>query len=215
MEASQIEEYIAAILWGKTIVTLQDGRVFIFRSPSIMEKNYAQYVYKDSLEKYRQNNILQDSDALLDMARFNDEWTEIDDNYFYKFDELIKVAYENMDGASRVQKQRIEKQIENANKRRDAICKKYNYITAHSVEQQAAEDKIITLIKCVTEHVDGTAVWPSLADFNHETDHELLSELLVLYLTRDSDIDMKTIRTIARSAQWRIRWAVGKENIAD
>jgi len=213
MDAVQIEEYIAAILWGKHIVTLGDGRVFVFRSPTIAEKNHANYVHKTSLENYAHEGVLSTSDELIKCARINGEWTNSDENYFSKFDELIKVAYDNLETASQVQASRIQKQINAAETKRRQVCTKYNSLTYYSIEQQAAEDKLMTLIKYVAEYIDGTPVWGSTKEFDKSQDYDLLTELLTLYVTKDNDMDVAFIRSIVRSPQWRIRWNAGKENI--
>ena len=44
MNNLEIEEFINQILWGKKIVQLSDGRLFCFRSPTIAEKNHANYI---------------------------------------------------------------------------------------------------------------------------------------------------------------------------
>ena len=215
MDIQEIEEYIAAIMWGKRIVTLSDGRVFVFRSPTVAEKSYAHFVYKASLEKHKAEGVLQSSDDLIAIARHQGEWTDVDSNYLDKFEEIINFANGQMaETINTIQKKRIQKQIDQAYHKKHEVSMKYAYLTGHSIEQQAAEEKVRILVRCTAERIDGVSIWLSDEEFGNETDHGLLAELVSLYVSKDDDLNTKKIREIARSAQWRIRWAAGKENIS-
>lgn len=201
MDLNKIEEYIALLQWGKRFAILNDGRVFIFRSPNIEEINYANFIYSQSYNRYKKQGMLT-VDELLNLARRNDEWDDSDDNYYNRFDDLVKTIKEQSNSEDRLKR---------ANELREEIVDRYNSITSCSIEQIAIEDKIKYLIKCVTEKENGGPLWKTDADFNNETNQALLYQLIGAYLK--NEINESIIRKIARSAQWRIRWNVGKENI--
>jgi len=210
MEYDKIEEYIAKILWGRRIVILDD-EAYVFRPLTIDERNRALFVYEKACQDYQ--SALLSSDQLIRKAREQGAWSSVDDNYYNKFDELIKVASDQLENASVAQKKRIEKQIKKAEDRRNSVISRYNHITSHSIEQQANEDKLKYIIRCVTEDLDGNPVWGSGRCFDDDTDHTLLVRLISAYIEKKNDVfDVATMRAIARSPQWRIRWNIGKKD---
>lgn len=210
MEYEKIEEYIAKILWGKRIITL-DNDVFVFRSLTIEEKNRAIFVYEKALQDYKSE--LLSSDELIKEAHKQGAWTDVDANYYYKFDELVQVAHDQLENATVAQKNRIKRQIKKAEDRRCDVVTRYNHITSNSIEQLANEDRLKYVVQCITENFDGNTIWGDHKPFNKDTDHTLLIRLIAAYIDRTHDIfDTTTLRKIARSPQWRIRWNIGKKD---
>jgi hypothetical protein len=213
MDSREIEKYIVDIMSGERIITLANGNIFIFRNPTLFEKTHAHYIYEQSLKDYKSQGM-QSSEDLINIAKESNEWTDVDSSYMDKFDEIIDFAKKQIDQAIGVgQKKRIEKQISKAKDKRKIIASRYHYLTSHGIEQQAIEDKIRMMIRHVTERIDRTPLWSTQNDFDNETDYGLLTELVGMYLSDDLNLEIKDIREIARSAQWRIRWGAGKDDL--
>lgn len=211
MEYEKIEEYIAKILWGKRIITIDDD-MYMFRSLTIDEKNYATFVYEKAYQDHS-SELLSSSDLIKEAHKHN-AWTDVDANYYYKFDELIQVARDQLENATAAQKNRITKQIKKAEEQRRKVINRYNRITSNSIEQLANEDRLKYITQCVTEDVHGNPKWTKGGSFENDTDHVLLLRLISAYIDKENDLfDTTTLRKIARSPQWRIRWNVGKKNI--
>lgn len=208
-----IEKLIQQILWGKYIVSLNGNRIFCFRSPTIAEKNHAEYIYNTSLELYKAASILT-GNQLIQLAKSQGEWTEVDENYYNNFDELLSLANEQLAYASKSQQKKIKKQIKKAKKTRKEVLDRYNTITCHSAEQQAMEDKVKYYIACLTEDVYGIPIWKDYREFEKCLDYKLIMELIEAYFdVMKKSIDTVMIRKIARSSVWRVRWNIGKKNI--
>lgn len=208
-----IEEHIISILWGKHIISLQDGRTFCFRSPTIAEKNHADFIYKRSFELYKSIDILTNK-QLIKLASKHDEWTEVDQNYYTNFDNLMELGSRQILGASRNKQKQIKEQMKLAKRKRVEVVDRYNTITCNSAEQQAMEDKVKYYIQCITENMDGISVWKTDKEFKNCTDQNFILELIRKYFDVLQSVPAtKTTREIARSSQWRIRWNIGKKNI--
>lgn len=209
-----IEEYIMSILWGKHIISLCDNnRTLCFRSPTIAEKNHADFIYQSSLKLYKAAGILT-NEQLLKVATNQNEWTEIDNNYYKNFDSLMDLANEQLVGASKSQQKRLKRQIKQAKKKRLDVVDRYYSITCNSVEQQAMEDKVKYYIQNLTENMDGTPIWQTMEEFQDCMDHTFIAELVTHYFeVVQKFLSTKIIRQIARSSAWRIRWNIGKKNV--
>jgi len=215
MGENGVEEYIMSILWGKHIVSLRDNsRTFCFRSPTIAEKNHADFIYQSSLKLYKTAGI-STNEQLLKIAANQNEWTEVDNNYYTKFDSLMDLANAQLVGASRYQQKKLKKQIKQAKKKRRDVVDRYYSITCNSVEQQAMEDKIKYYIQNLTENMDGTPIWKTMEEFQACMDHSFIAELVTHYFEIvQKFLSTKIIRQIARSSTWRIRWNIGKKNVS-
>lgn len=208
-----LEEQIMAILWGKHIVSLNNGHVHYFRSPTIAERNHSNFIYKTSLDLYIAASILT-SDQLIQLAKSRGEWTEIDENYYNNFDKLLALANEQLAYACKSNQKKIKKQIKEAKRKRQDVVDRYNIITCHSAEQQAMEDKVKYYIACLTENSHGQPLWNSYQDFEQCENQKLIMELIEAYFdVMKNMVDTTTVRKIARSPSWRIRWNVGKKDI--
>jgi len=208
-----LEEHIMSILWGKHIISLRDGRTFCFRSPTIAEKNHSDFIYHSSFKLYKAASILTNKE-LIKLAVQCDEWTEIDQNYYDNFDDLMELANSQLMGASRNKQKQIKKQIIQAKRKRREVVDQYNAITCNSAEQQAMEDKIKYYIQHLTENMDGMPVWKTSEDFDTCRDYKFIMELIGKYFEiLQNSVTTKTIREVARSSAWRIRWNIGKKNV--
>ena len=209
-----IEEYIMSILWGKHIVSLHDNnRTLCFRSPTIAEKNHADFIYQSSLKSYKADGI-STNEQLLKIAADQNEWTEVDNNYYTNFDSLMDLANGQLIGASKSYQKKLKKQIKQAKKKRLNVIDRYYSITCNSVEQQAMEDKVKYYIQNLTENMDGTPVWATMKEFQSCMEHDFIAELVTHYFeVVQKFLSTKIIRQIARSSTWRIRWNIGKKNV--
>lgn len=212
MDSEKIEQYVNSILWGKKIVEV-NNKFYVFRSLTIAEKNYAQFVLDRSIDKYKKYG-LKSKDELICIAKKNNIWNDVDENYFFKFDELVQVAKDQIQNASFVTKRRIEQQIEQAKKKREEVIEKYNEITYNSIEQQSSEDRIKYIIMKTLETIDGELYWTDDKEFKDSEEYIFLSKAIQAYINLISgDIDISFIRKVARSNSWRIRWNGCKGNI--
>ena len=211
MSPDEIENAVNKILHGKFIVEI-DKCTYFFRSPTIEEKNFASYIYNRSLKNYKEDGM-KSTNELLEMARKSGFWTAIDDNYKDKFDEITKFAKEEC-GSSLAAKRKLEGQLKKAEKKRFHVLNKYNDLIINSVEQQAYEDKIKYLISRITQDENGIPVWKKIKDFNNYEDDIFLKKLVDKYIDNIINFfDVKMIRQIARSSQWRFRWIACKNNL--
>ena len=81
IDEDKIENFIQGIMWGKKIVSIDDD-IFMFRSLTSEERNIADFIYNRSLSKYQVNKSLLSSDELINIARKEGMWTDVDENYY-------------------------------------------------------------------------------------------------------------------------------------
>jgi len=78
-----------------------------------------------------------------------------------------------------------------------------------SMENYAEQQRINAIIYCATRGLDGDRHWSTWEDFEEETDRTLIDNLLK-EISRSKEITTEQFRFLARSNNWRFKWAASK-----
>ncbi len=213
-EASDLNRIIETILWGKTIVEVNNGdgipQLFILRSLSIKEANLANFIYNKELDKSREAGLLLQKD-LEELFRAQNMWSNEDDKKIIDLQSVVKSLVKQIKSAEFMphRKKQLEKQFAKIEAEINELLHRKNDLFTNSAEARAEEIKRRFIVMMSTETKNETPYWPTEGDFLEESDHVLIYNLAVSYY-KHNIFDEKTIRKIARSGIWRYRWKMAK-----
>lgn len=217
--SDDIEDRIAEITWDGTYSSVLNGCgeeiIVIFKSLSLKQKNFVSFIY----EKAKNDAISKGVITRFEMKTLLKErqiWTPHDD-------ETIELARKKI--ASLLEIQKKLKKTSREHKRYALIIaghlKAFNELRekcrdlfSPTAEAYSEEIRTLALIYCLTYDENENKMWTSWPKFFNGNDKKLISNLLTALGNNVSRIDIKDIRKIARSPQWRFRWSAAKKNIA-
>lgn len=217
MEATigqNLSEKISQILWAKSFVDVFDynnhEHTFVLRSLSIKENNYLNFIYEKELRHAQSLGILT-QDQLRRLFRAQEVWGEKEEDRKEKLKEELIILGNQLKAAEfhTVQKKKIKKKIESAREELENLNKQEISLFSTSAENRAEEYKRRLMIFLFTETIDEKPFWGSKEQFMRDTDMTLLNNLIHAYF-KNNIYDEKTLREIARSAEWRFRWMAAK-----
>lgn len=205
-----VSEKISQILWGKLFVDVKDESgnecIFVLRSLSIKESNYAQYLYNKELTDCQNVGILCFDEMKQVLANQN-VWSEGHDKRVTYLEEKKLVALNQIKDFEFIKHKRVrlERVLEKINEELNELILTRNNLFGLTAETRAEEIKRRYVIMIVTEDVCGNQHWPTRRDFLDSDDQVLLVNLAKAYYDNHL-MNEKDIRKIARSGEWRYRW---------
>lgn len=213
LAAHEVEKIIQSIMSGRNIAIIKNKQdqdtTVSFSPPSIEERVYLDFIYETELKKALSYRIPTEKE-IIDLAKKNGVWTDYEDNYINKFNEIIEYSKTKAkEAVSTIARKNIEKQIKQAESNRQKIQEKYHELLNRSAESIAREAQIIYLVSRITKTLDGQFLW---ANINNSQDQVLIWNTVKAYHDVTAQIDLKLIRQIARSSSWRLRWNISKDN---
>lgn len=214
LTVQEIETAIEKILWGKSIVRVEDeqGRVltFVLRSLTSQEINYINYVHDIELAKAIDAGALSD-EALSLLYEEKGIWTEEDEIYDRGLRRKIEILRSKIKAHEffTLKKKQFKKKLRETEDELEERAESKNRLFSMSAECRAEEIKRRYVIMMAAETLDGEPHWQTEQDFLKEIDGVLIYNLAVAYY-ENNFFDQKTIREVARSAQWRYRWGASK-----
>lgn len=213
MDALKIEKVIQFIMSNYALVSVKNkdnqDMIVAFSTPSIEDKMYIDFIYEKEFNEAVSYKIPTEKE-IIELAKKHGNWTDYEDNYINKYEEIIEYSKKRMkEASSTIARKNIEKQLKQAEVNRKKIQEKYHELLNKSAESVARESQIVFLVSRITKKIDGTLLWQ---DINSSQDQFLIWNVVKAYHEINSKIDLKLIRKIARSPQWRLRWNISKDN---
>jgi hypothetical protein len=214
LTAERIEQIIERILWGKSIVDVQDGdgrnHTIILRSCTIREANYAQYIYDNALQEGLDAGLMSHDDLIKQYSEL-ELWTKEHDDRIEALEHGIKLLGVEIKNAQyfTAKKKKIERRRKQAIEELDQMRRDKAKLLAISAENRAEEIKRRYIVFMSTETHEEKPQWQNEQAFLDETDHDFIFNIAVAYYNNNM-FDTATLRYIARNGAWRFRWAASK-----
>jgi len=209
-----LEKYLRKIFTGEDILYI-DGKFVFFSSPSNKDKMKSEIIYKEAYSRAIDEGLLPASEieALLYKRGI---YTKSDDDKIDKLNSKLYAQEVLLAKTTKVKanQERIKKVISGLREQINTILYKKQSKLVMSAETRAEEDKSFFLCWSCTYKENGEKYWINYEDILLDSDFDFKNKVLSKFLIFCSGIDTSTIRFIARSNLWRIRY-VTSQKVAD
>jgi hypothetical protein len=215
-----IAKLLDQIVWGSRIVDLADN-TYVFRSLTLEERNIANYIYDTAIQSYKKRSLKSREELKKDVI-LRGLWK-------INYENDLKLLREELGNLTK----QLEKEREESNKRRAKssqlvrLERRIKYVTERlyhfedlyarmieipSIEYMAERERGIYLLGRSTLNFPTMAQkWPRHEDILSESEPLVVNQLMNTYY-KTRLIEEKSIRKIARSAFWRLKWNTCKKN---
>lgn len=209
-----INQVIERILWGKSFVDVLDSEehphAFILRSLSIKESNFINYIYRRELDIALHEGVLS-FDQLKRLYESVGIWTpdhekQIDD--FVKQEKILQNQIKDFEFIT-AKKKRAERELKELKDKVVELNQTKISLFNCSAETRAEEVMRRYMTMLSTEDIRENAFWPTENDFLMESDFVMVYNLAIAYF-KNNMFDEATVRKIARSPAWRVKWSAFK-----
>jgi len=204
--SEQIDVIVSASIIIEHPVQSYDGLLLIH--PYYKHKRVAEFLYKQAIKKAEANNIYT-RDKML--AVLEDRGV-INQEYYDKEAMLVKRIKSNRILLSKMKfaKDKIKKLEDTIKKLEDELSKltsvKEQFLSNTS-DSLAMMEKLNYLVWAATYNLSETRVWDTYDSFMHEQDLEFKNNIFYSVIPFLFGFDMKQLRFIARSSEWRVRYS--------
>jgi len=217
-----VQDKINRILWDRRMVTFEkdvecpgDIDYVIIRDLTLDDRNL--YLMTRDLEEHkaRQEGVPSEGD-LMNAARMSGYWGKIEDDIESNADAHIAFLEAEFESKKKFRSRQniIKTQIDDAQAKKQWVQRKRNEFRLNSAEYLAHEIAAFKIVCRVVLRPDGKPVFPTeeyLIECRKkyfQWTYYLLNEVM-----GESTWETTTIRSIARSVEWRMFWTLTRENL--
>jgi len=215
LTVDDIEKYLYKIFTAQDIINVNKGDAkisIIFKQPDNIIKLKANNVYDASFASAVEDEILPLKE-LEELIKKRNIFTESDEAQVKKLKSKLDAQQILLSKITKVKanSDRIKGVIEDIKQQIAEIeYKKFSKLSM-SAETKAEEDRTSYLCWSCAYNIDNELYWLTYEDFLNETDLSFRNEVLTKFLKFYGGIDTKTVRFIARSSLWRIRYVTSQK----
>jgi hypothetical protein len=187
----------------------------ILRDAKLVDRNY--YLFVREREEFvgRQEEVPTEGDIFAS-ARQGGYWTEQDDLVLKEADshiEYLKTEASRKGFAAR--KRQIEAQIEATKEEKAMVLEKERELKFQTIEYHSHAAAATALLYRLVDDVNGNPLWSSENDFVEFRDrYPALIMFLLHEMLSEGMLEIKEIRELARSPEWRLLWTLNRENLS-
>lgn len=219
-EGRQVEEMKAEltavlnnILWGRRYISVKDGKknphTLIIKDLELEDKIWIEFIHKQALSSGRAQKLMPSSELAILLENCG-VWTKKDNKEIQN----LKISLGKMKEALKEDLSRREYQstIKLQKTLTRQLNKKAGLKTNHfinSLETYANSERVNATVFSYLYSSPDTRYWLEWGDFLNETDGIFIKNVTIGIFDRDPP-NIKQIRALARSPEWRFRWAAYK-----
>lgn len=218
MSIQDIEDRIAKITWGGKHSIVLNGQgdevVIIFKSLSLRQKSFVSFIHSKAIKDASAKGVL----TRFEMKKLLKErniWTPHDDETIKLSTDRIRELLNAQDKLKKNSREYKRNQVMLSGhlKAFNELKTKQRDLFSPTAEVHSEEIRTLALIYSLAYNENEKKLWSSWDSFLAESDKTFVSNLIISLSETISTTDIKDIREIARSAQWRFKWAGAKNNI--
>lgn len=219
----QVQDLINQLLWDRRFILIPEDlakpdhlQYVIIKDFSIEDRNY--YIL---IKKFEEQNAkvfgVPSNEELINNARIGGYWTDEDDKIIDKAEDHIQFLKEKLkDQKSKSGQLNIQNQIDKTIEQKINTETKKHDLYINSSEYYAHEIATYTLVRRVVLQKDGSLLWPNeLSLLEFKKNYFSLLIFLIQEVLSEACLDIKSIREIARSPEWRLIWSLQRKNLVD
>lgn len=210
----QVEQYLIGISTGEKLDYIDD-KMFIFKFPSNRVKQRAELVYKKEYEEAIADGLLNNQDLqklLIERNIFTPEDEKKLERLNSKLDAQIMLLAKTT--VVKANQERIKKVIDGIRTEIHQLEYKRTSKLAMSADVKANEERSLYICWACTFNENGNLFWERYEDFKRTKAISYRDKILTSFLDLYFGLPTRTVRFIARSNLWRIRY-VNSQKISD
>lgn len=213
----ELENYIEDIISGYKIIRIENhgnkDRLFIFKHATLKARKYSQMIYDTYFKEAREAGLktIEEMDEIVKQRGF---FTEEDEAAIKSIEDKIFAQRQVLKKTFRIpaNKERLGNIISDLQKEAREISSKKERMFQLTCEAKASERRTFyLLIKCCLDVDSEEPIWSSVEEFEDDKAGSLKLGLVTRFVSFISGIEVSTVRQIARSSQWRLRYAISKK----
>jgi hypothetical protein len=208
----ELERYIGEICAGKKLVYVEDGKgvqiPLLFRHASYRDKELSTFIYKRALKEAEEAELPTISE-METLIKERGLFSKVDQEKLEKLESKREGQRVILAKTTRVpaKRDRIKDIIENLDRAILELRLKKERLFDFTRERKSAEEKMLYLAWAGSlDPFSGNLYWRTYDDFKSEKDYVFRKRVFVEYTIYHYGVEQKTIRAIARSGLWRIRY---------
>lgn len=202
------------LMSSKKVVDTSRGPIW-FEFPYADDRLYAAHLYEKSKREYEEQGIPSIEEARaehLEYGLWTNEQEKLMQEILPKFIEQLQERLEAEKNLAR--KRRIKEKIAELNHQLVEITTAYNTLMANTSDFMGYRVSIAFMVWRCFRDVSGNRIWERYEDILSEQDIDFVEDLITAYNLNEEVGDMSTLRKIARSPEWRVRWKCSENNVS-
>lgn len=210
---AELSALLNSILWGRRYINVEDSnektKLLIAKELELQDKIWIDFIYKQALANGKDKKLLPEAE----LAVFLDKcgvWTKKDakdiQNLKISLARISKTLNEDISKREYQISTKLQKTLTTQLKKKEEI-RSTHFI--NSLEIYANSQRVNASIFSYLYRDVNNKYWTTWEDFLDETDNIFIRNAANEIFKRDS-LTIKQIRAIARSGNWRFRWAAYK-----
>lgn len=217
-----IQDKINQILWNRRIVTIPE---YIDRPPgfdhvvlrdlNIEDRNLYLFI-KETEKKRAIADGVRSETELLALAREGGYWGQFEDEIEAKSEDHLAFLRAELEAKKKFKARQniIKLQIDDVLAKKEAVSKKRTEFRMNSAEYAAHEFAAFALLRRVTYDIGGHEIFNNEQEFVvYKGSYVVFLYYLVQEMMNEGFLSIKDIRSIAKSAEWRLLWVLSRENL--
>lgn len=216
-----VQDHIHAILWDRRFVIVPNDikapvREAILYFPTLSDRNYATHMHTKTLRDAEAEGVESAAD-LVQIAIQAEEWTQDEEDFMTEAENELDGMKQTRDQETvLVRRRRMDASIEAVEKRYSELKSKRESFIYHSREYMANRTYVYFLVQHLTRDAKGQKLWNSDEEFyKAAVDYPSFMAFMSHEVLNEGVLDVKTIRAVARSVEWRMMWGLSRENLVD
>lgn len=217
-----VQERINRLLWDRRLIVLPPDMeapagldYVVIRDLTLEDRNY--YLFIRELEEHKARAVgVPTEGEIMQQARESGYWTSDDDDVEKRADDHIAYLEGELKAKSKFRSRQniIKLQIDDANAKKEYVQNKRNNLKQKTAEHLAHEIASFMMLRRIVTKPDGTLLLPDDETYLFfKENYPMLMFYLVYEMLAEGIMETPDIREIARSAEWRLTWVLGRENL--
>jgi len=217
-----VQDQINRLLWDRRVLTFEDEiqrpsdiEYVIIRDFTLHDRNFYLMIRDLEEAKARREGVPTEGD-LLNAARQAGYWGKVEDDIEAKADGHIAFLQAEFAAKSKFRSRQniIKLQIEDAQAKKAWVQRKRNEFKFNSAEYLAHETAAFKLMCRVVLKPDGSLMFPT-EEFLLECKKDYFQWIYFLLneVMSENSWDVTSLRSVARSVEWRMFWTLTRENL--
>jgi len=202
----EVEEHLEYITTGVKLVDVS-GLSLLFRNPETKIRMKARRIYKLEYDKSIQDGMVS-NEQMRELLEQRNIVTDDDRAKLKKIESQLEAQRKVLSMTTRVRarQDRVKEIIKDLENQKNKIIAKERSKYSMTAETRAEESRILYMCWACTYDEEDNLYWSTYTDFVNEKDYILRQSVLSEFITFYSGIPTSTIRAMARSSIWRIKY---------